>query len=323
MDRDAAADRQPSTGGWTGLVTAGATAAAAIRMSERAGRHPLGIGIQGLVPWLLLPAYPAALLAAARGRAGRAAVLTALAAAHARWTSAEAGLRPAAPAADPQSSPATGPRTAPAAGPQSSPATGRRVALRLATANLLLDNPDPAALVAGLSAAGPDVLLLQELTPEHLAKLEDAKALEPYPYRVLDPRPWVHGGAILSRLPLSGGRSFDCAGSPLTEADVATPAGPLHVVNVHLVAPLDPARILTWHEQHAELARRRPAASSCWPVTSTRPRSTGRWPRCCGRATRTPSGWPAAGWRRPGRRPAGPASCCSGSTTCWSARASA
>ncbi len=258
MDRDAAADRQPSTGGWTGLVTAGATAAAAIRMSERAGRHPLGIGIQGLVPWLLLPAYPAALLAAARGRAGRAAVLTALAAAHARWTSAEAGLRPAAPAADPQSSPATGPRTAPAAGPQSSPATGRRVALRLATANLLLDNPDPAALVAGLSAAGPDVLLLQELTPEHLAKLEDAKALEPYPYRVLDPRPWVHGGAILSRLPLSGGRSFDCAGSPLTEADVATPAGPLHVVNVHLVAPLDPARILTWHEQHAELARRRP-----------------------------------------------------------------
>jgi endonuclease/exonuclease/phosphatase (EEP) superfamily protein YafD len=219
-------------GRWAaGAVRAGgaaAVAAAAVRAAPAAGRRPYGIGVQGMVPWLLLPAYPAAALAAARRRPLELALLAGVAAAHARWTAAEVGR----------------PGPAPAGG----------VPFRLATANLLLDNPDPVPLVAGLTAAGPDVLLLQELTPAHLARLAAAGALDPYPHRLVDAREWVHGGAVLSRWPLAGGTVFELAGSPLTRADVVTPAGPVRVVNVHLVAPLGPPRVTTWHAQLAGLA---------------------------------------------------------------------
>lgn len=231
---------------WVGA--GGAAVGGAVRASGAAGRRSLGIGVQGLAPWVLLPAYPAAALAAYRRRVPLAAGLGVLAAAHARWTAAEVG-RPARGRDLPHLAPGSGGRVG------DGPVPGPGVPLRVATANLLWTNPDPARLVAGLTAAAPDVLLLQEVTPEVLAALRSAGALDPYPHQVLDARSWVHGGAILSRLPLAGGRSFALAGSPLTCADVVTGGGPVRVVNVHLVAPIGgPSRVRVWAEQLAGLA---------------------------------------------------------------------
>lgn len=240
---------------WVGA--AGAAVGAAVRASGAAGRRSLGIGVQGLAPWVLLPAYPAAALAAYRRQVPLAAGLGALAAAHARWTAAEVG-RPARGRKVPPLTPGAGERMLVGRAPEAGGrvlAGGPGVPLRVATANLLWTNPDPVRLVAGLTAAAPDVLLLQEVTPEILAALRSAGALDPYPHQVLDARSWVHGGAILSRLPLAGGRSFALAGSPLTCADVVTGGGPVRVVNVHLVAPIGGrSRVEVWAEQFAGLA---------------------------------------------------------------------
>ena len=72
--------------------------------------------------------------------------------------------------------------------------------LSVATANVHLGNPDPAPLLRWLAAARPDVVMLNEVSPDYAQKLA---ALKGYPYRHFTPRHDPFGLAILSRFPLS------------------------------------------------------------------------------------------------------------------------
>lgn len=72
-------------------------------------------------------------------------------------------------------------------------------ALSVASANVNLDNRDPAALLRWLSKTVPDVVVLHEVSGDYAEKLNDAAT---FPYRYLAPADNPFGVAVLSRLPL-------------------------------------------------------------------------------------------------------------------------
>lgn len=228
-----ATSRAALVAGWT--LAAGMTVAAGARVA-RSETQPWLIGVQGTIEVLLLPAGPLAAVAAWRGQRALAAIAGALCVAQVTWTVGAIGWH--------------GDRPAPVGAVQ----------LRLVTANILLDNPRLAELGADLARSDADVVVLQEVTPEHAEALSRTSLWAAYPHRVLDPLPGPHGSAILSRYPIRSGGAFPVAGYPMTRADVLTPAGVVRVVDVHAVAPLDASHTRRWVAQLAELSRMAPPA---------------------------------------------------------------
>ena len=74
-------------------------------------------------------------------------------------------------------------------------------AVRVMAMNLLAGTRDTAPAVAAIRAANPDVLLVEELTPLHVAALNKAFG-EDYPHRLLYPNPATHGLGLYSRRPV-------------------------------------------------------------------------------------------------------------------------
>ena len=200
----------------------------------RSESEPALIGTQGLGMWLLLPAYPLAVAAIVTRRKALAGVAVALVLGNVVWASQMVELG------------------------RDQPAPTGAATLHLVTANLLVTNPDIAALGRDLAATGADVIVLQEVSAEHLAGLGSAGLLAEYPYQVLDPLPEFHGSAILSRLPLTDGRAFDVAGSPMTRADISTGTGIVRLINVHTVAPLIESQAIRWRAQLELLSQMQP-----------------------------------------------------------------
>lgn len=126
--------------------------------------------------------------------------------------------------------------------------------VRIATANVRFDNPRIEELGRQLMGLDVDVLCLQEITPANLERLQRVGLLTKFAYHVIDPLPYYQGSAILSRLPISSGRAFPVAGFPMTRAELITPAGPLDLVNVHVVAPLSRPNARRWRAQLLALA---------------------------------------------------------------------
>ena len=74
-------------------------------------------------------------------------------------------------------------------------------AVRVMAMNLLAGTRDTAPAVAAVRAANPDVLLVEELTPLHVAALEKAFS-DDYPHRLLYPNRATNGLGIYSRRPV-------------------------------------------------------------------------------------------------------------------------
>lgn len=74
-------------------------------------------------------------------------------------------------------------------------------AVRVMAMNLLAGTRDTTPAVAAVRTADPDVLLVEELNPRHVAAL-DAAFGEDYPHRLLYPNPATHGLGIYSRRPV-------------------------------------------------------------------------------------------------------------------------
>ena len=222
MTRSRLLNRVALAAGWA--LAAAMSGVALVRLF-RSQSQPQLIGLQGVGMWLLLPAAPLAVAAIVARQRSLAVVAIVLAVGNVLWIGElfESGTDRPAPAG--------------------------AATVQVATANLLLTNSDIGALAAELVSSGAQVLLLQEVTPEHLRDLRAAGLLDSYPFQVLDPLPGFHGSVILSTLPIVNGRPIDVAGSPMTQADVITAAGPVRIVNVHAVAPLDESQARRWRAQ--------------------------------------------------------------------------
>lgn len=104
--------------------------------------------------------------------------------------------------------------------------------------NLNASNGSTNLVFNAIRAANPDVLLLEEVTPEWAA---DLSALDvSFPYRVARPRNDCFGIMLLSKLPLSNEEivAIGRAGVPSILATVHLPAGEISLIGTHPVPPI-------------------------------------------------------------------------------------
>jgi len=188
---------------------------------------------QALTGLLLLPAPLLLALAWWRGRRALAVAAVVPSLALAVWALDAAGLSRGEPAGDPL--------------------------LRVATANLALDNPRVEDAAAALLAEDPQVVVLQEVTPGLWSRLATTPLARALPHHVVDAREGYHGSAVLSATPVTGEVRALGHGDVLeTRVDVGGTTAPttptsLLLVDVHVPAPVPANGTGPWSAHLAEL----------------------------------------------------------------------
>ncbi|OPG13033.1 endonuclease/exonuclease/phosphatase family protein [Microbispora sp. GKU 823] len=144
----------------------------------------------------------------------------------------------------PHGSAGAGVRAAGAAGP----------ALRVLSANLLYGSVPPAALVDLVRRLRPDVLTLQELTPEASAGLRAAGLTTLLPYADDRAQEGSGGSGLFTRFPLRPEELTTVNDRQQAAGVVEVPgAGPVAVVSVHPCAPRYAYRFSCWSKSLAAL----------------------------------------------------------------------
>ncbi|MDQ3630701.1 MAG: endonuclease/exonuclease/phosphatase family protein [Actinomycetota bacterium] len=119
--------------------------------------------------------------------------------------------------------------------------------LRVMSANLLFGNADMAALVRLARAQDVDVLSVQELTPQAVARLDAAGGRALFPSRVLVARSSAVGSGLLARLPLRDRSPEDAAVAAQPEAELRLPgAPPVRIKAVHPFPPITARQEAAW-----------------------------------------------------------------------------
>ena len=216
-----------TTAGW--VVTAPLAGLAAARLAGE-DRHPLLSMANAGTPFVYLPAWGAAAVGVKERQAALVAVAGTVALAHAVWTAPE--LRPARPV------------------PPEAESAPR---VRVATANIRFPRRNSIPLGEELAAVDADVLLLQELSHEHLAMIKSAGTFDPYPWSYVDARAGSFGAGIWSRYPLSDGETWEPGGLPMVKATLEVDGTPVRILNVHCKAPMRRRWIPIWKAQLADL----------------------------------------------------------------------
>jgi endonuclease/exonuclease/phosphatase family metal-dependent hydrolase len=128
------------------------------------------------------------------------------------------------------------------------------IALRVMTANLYQGRADPATIVALVREHRVDVLSLQELTPEEVAKLDAAGLRRLLPYRDVDARGGASGTGLfasrpLRRLPQINALGLMAEPRALVRVDGAPP---VEIEAVHPPPPLH-AQVGVWQRMLREI----------------------------------------------------------------------
>ena len=124
--------------------------------------------------------------------------------------------------------------------------------ITVVTANLYRGQADPETLIRLARTA--DVLVLEELTPEELARLDRAGLARELRYRVAEPRGNASGTAIFARRPLQPLPSHDAGDHAQPAARLAIPgAPPLLLDAVHPAPPINGPREREWAQALAAL----------------------------------------------------------------------
>lgn len=111
--------------------------------------------------------------------------------------------------------------------------------LRVLTYNVWWRNRDPAPLVELVRSVKPDVVVLQEITPEFADDLARSLGRD-YPYRAVEAREDGNdSGGVLSRLPILEARSFKLTddGNDLQQLRFRLGEADVWLLNVHLDSP--------------------------------------------------------------------------------------
>jgi endonuclease/exonuclease/phosphatase family metal-dependent hydrolase len=134
------------------------------------------------------------------------------------------------------------------------PAIHDGIALHVMTANLYEGRGDPRTVVRLVREHRIDVLSLQELTPQEVARLDAAGLRRLLPYRVLDARPGANGSGLLAatrlrRLPRLDG--LEPNAEPRARLRIPG-APPIEVEAVHPPPPLA-GRVTIWQQMLAAI----------------------------------------------------------------------
>ncbi|MFN3866822.1 MAG: endonuclease/exonuclease/phosphatase family protein, partial [Demequina sp.] len=109
--------------------------------------------------------------------------------------------------------------------------------LTVASVNMTFGGADAEEVVHLVREHQVDVLAVQELTPEAVRALGAAGLDDLLPHSEVHAEPGFTGGAVWSRLPLTGGRAYDGLTSTTVLVEVEAAFGPLAVVAPHPAAP--------------------------------------------------------------------------------------
>lgn len=119
-------------------------------------------------------------------------------------------------------------------------------ALRVLAANLMFGLADAADLEALVTRLRPDVLTLQELTPDALERV-DPRLRRALPYAVTSPKRGAGGSAVYARHPLTAGPLLEFGGFRQAGAVLTAPGGTrVEIVSVHPCAPRRYGRQPCW-----------------------------------------------------------------------------
>ncbi|MBJ8344886.1 endonuclease/exonuclease/phosphatase family protein [Antrihabitans sp. YC2-6] len=135
--------------------------------------------------------------------------------------------------------------------------------LTLMQANILFGGGDAEAIVSAVGAHDVDVLTLEELTDEGLAKLEAEGIDRLLPYRFVEAGPGAVGTGIWSRYPLEQGVKYEGFILDQLSARLILPTGRATVFAFHPVPPYPggPQRWITEMERIREILDAVPADS--------------------------------------------------------------
>jgi endonuclease/exonuclease/phosphatase (EEP) superfamily protein YafD len=111
--------------------------------------------------------------------------------------------------------------------------------LRMVSANVMFDNPQHTALVDELRSRDADVIFLQEVTPDWWRAIRAGGLLKSHPYFIEAARWGADGMALLSRLPFASRRVLHVGRRPVPTATVRVGRATVHLVDVHVVAPIE------------------------------------------------------------------------------------
>ena len=131
--------------------------------------------------------------------------------------------------------------------------------LKVLTVNVSFGQFSPRRLLEIVREAGPDVLIVQELTPHAETVLADFDTV--FPYHRKFPAEGPYGIGVWSRLELESGETFALGRLPAIEAHVRGPTGVFTVIGVHLSAPTSPRRAAARKQELIELAARSAAVT--------------------------------------------------------------
>ena len=126
--------------------------------------------------------------------------------------------------------------------------------LKLLTANILSSNTDYERLFSLLDAEAPDLVVLQEVSPDWLVALEVLRA--DYPYSYAEAREGNFGIALFSRLPLKAASHVDSPplGYATIVAAVDVDGEVLHLIATHPMIPVSDNFYKARNEQLADIA---------------------------------------------------------------------
>lgn len=212
------------------LAIAPLAVVAAARLVAHDASFPL-IAINAFTAWLYLPAWATAGFALGTRRRALAIASCTLVALHVAWVAPDA----------------IGASTLPAEA-QTAPA------LRVMTANLLAPNRHTDVTVREILETRPDVLVVEELTPEWLDALAAGGVTDALPFGYILPRDDCFGIGILSRRPLTSREAIDLDGVPLLRATLDVDGRAVTVLAAHTLPPRTRDYARVWDHQMQTLS---------------------------------------------------------------------
>jgi endonuclease/exonuclease/phosphatase (EEP) superfamily protein YafD len=111
--------------------------------------------------------------------------------------------------------------------------------VRIASANLRYDNHEHAGLINELEHVDADIIVLEEVTPSWWHAIARSSLVTSYPVSVKELRDDPGGMAVLSRHPVTDVEVHRAGGWPIITATAMLGGRPVHLLGVHLVAPLE------------------------------------------------------------------------------------
>ena len=133
--------------------------------------------------------------------------------------------------------------------------TSGGVELKLLHANVLSSNTEYDRLIRLLDTEAPDLVMLQEVSPDWLVALDELRAN--YPYSYAEAREGNFGIALFSRVPLRSVSHFDSPpfGYPTIVASLDIDGQVLHFIGTHPMIPVSGTFYDARNEQLAGVAR--------------------------------------------------------------------